>query len=426
MAEGQTRYTFDRVVRMVLSAISIVAVVSLLRYLSDVLIPFVVAVVLAYLLNPLVSVFEQRTKRRGLAVGITIGGLAVLGLALIVLILPLVYSQITRFGRDLEKLRFDLATSITIDVPPATQVPDPATFVGPPDPGPPKSTTGLPELHQAWERFQSEAHAQPRSQRFAGFREDVEGTFVGDLLEAFLRYVNSEDFSKHVLQAARRLAESGWSILTFAANLILGLTGAILVLLYLVFLLLDFPDFARSWKGLLPPSYREGMVEFLFEFDLALRQYLRGQSVVSLLYGAFLALGFWLIGLPMAVPLGLSLGLLSMVPYLQAVGLIPALLLAIMRSIEGESGLLGSIVMTLMVFGVVQLVTDWFVTPRVMGKATGLRPVVVLLGVFVWGKLLGFLGLILAIPLTCLGIAYYRRYVLQESRIGSLEGRRKD
>jgi predicted PurR-regulated permease PerM len=58
------------------------------------------------------------------------------------------------------------------------------------------------------------------------------------------------------------------------------------------------------------------------------------------------------------------------------------------------------------------VIQDTQITPRVMGKATGLRPIAILLGVFVWGKLLGFLGLILAIPLTCLGIAYYRRYVL--------------
>jgi predicted PurR-regulated permease PerM len=79
MAETPTRYTLDRVVRMVISAGVILAIIALLRYLSDVLIPFVVAVVLAYMLNPLVCVFEQKTKRRGLAVGLTLGGLTILG-----------------------------------------------------------------------------------------------------------------------------------------------------------------------------------------------------------------------------------------------------------------------------------------------------------------------------------------------------------
>ncbi len=410
-----TRYTFDRVVRMVLSAIVIVGLLALLRYLSDVLIPFVVAVVLAYLLNPLVSAFEQKTKRRGLAVGITIGGLAILGLALIVLLVPLVYSQVTRFGRDLMELREDLAASIVVEPrepSPFRGVLDEIAKVNPP----PKSDVGWQELREAWQRFQTGTETVPRAERFARLREAVAGTYVGDALEACIRYVKSEDFGTLLVGAAKRLAEGGWSVVAFAVNLILGLTVLILVLLYLVFLLLDFPQFARSWTTFLPPSYREPIALFLSEFDLALRQYFRGQAVVSLLYGTFLALGFWLISLPMAVPLGLFLGLLSMVPYLQVVGLIPAVGLAVMRSIEGEAGLVGSILMTLLVFSVVQMLTDWLITPRIMGRATGLRPVVVLLGVFVWGKLLGFIGLLLAIPLTCLGIAYYRRYVLREAR----------
>ena len=101
-----------------------------------------------------------------------------------------------------------------------------------------------------------------------------------------------------------------------------------------------------------------------------------------------------------------------MVPYLQMVSLVPAMLLAGLRAIEGGSGFLESVLLTLLVFAVIQVIQDVLIVPRVMGKATGLRPVAILLGLFIWGKLLGFLGLLLAIPLTCLGIAYYRRYVL--------------
>ncbi len=70
----------------------------------------------------------------------------------------------------------------------------------------------------------------------------------------------------------------------------------------------------------------------------------------------------------------------------------------------------------LAVFAVVQLFQDAFLVPKIMGKSTGLKPWVILLGIFVWGKLLGFLGLVLAIPLSCLGLAYYRRFILKELR----------
>jgi predicted PurR-regulated permease PerM len=72
-------------------------------------------------------------------------------------------------------------------------------------------------------------------------------------------------------------------------------------------------------------------------------------------------------------------------------------------------------VLVLAVFAVVQLIQDGLLVPKIMGKQTGLRPVAMLLGLFIWGKLLGFLGLVLAIPLTCLGIAFYRRWVLGQS-----------
>ena len=77
--------------------------------------------------------------------------------------------------------------------------------------------------------------------------------------------------------------------------------------------------------------------------------------------------------------------------------------------------------LVLIVFAVVQLIQDAVLTPRILGKSTGLRPLVILLGVCVWGKLLGFLGLVLAIPLTCIGLAYYRKFILErvESRNGA-------
>ena len=217
-----------------------------------------------------------------------------------------------------------------------------------------------------------------------------------------------------VFSVARELAAGGLTVVLFAANLVLGMIGLILVLVYLIFLLVDFPEFARAWPSFLPPQYRDQTVDFFVQFDAAMRQYFRGQSVVALLTGTLYATGFTLIGLPMAVPFGLFIGLLNMVPYLAAVSLLPGLLLAVLRAIEGDASIAMSIGLLLSVYAVIQVLQDTVITPRVMGHATGLRPIAILLGVFIWGKLLGFLGLILAIPLTCLGIAYYRRYILHK------------
>lgn len=414
MAGETTPYTFDRVVRMVLSAAALVAVFLLLRYLSDVLLPFAVAVVLAYLLNPLVALFERRTRRRGVAVGVTLFGLAALGLALVVLIVPLMLGQVDRFRHDVRKLADDLGASITAA---SITTAAPASASGNADKvaeesAESTSALGWHELAEGWKEYRRDAGTQSRRERFAELRQKVAGTYIGQALDEAIGYVKSDDFRDLLLNTARQLVAGGWSVVTFAVNVVLGLTGLVIVLVYLVFLLMDFPEYARTWRSFLPPQYRDATVDFLAQFDAAMRRYFRGQSVVALLTGTLMAAGFTLIGLPMAVPFGLFVGLLAMVPYLPAVSIVPGVMLAGLRAIEGDASFLVSVLLLLAVYGVVQVIQDTQITPRVMGKATGLRPIAILLGVFVWGKLLGFLGLILAIPLTCLGIAYYRRYVL--------------
>lgn len=431
-------YTFDRVVRLILSACGIIGTVLLLRYLSDVLVPFAAAVVLAYLLNPIVTYVERKTGRRGLAVGITLTGIGLVGLSIVILLVPLMANQFDRFRRSLQDLQRDVASSVPVieaespesaaeqleresqDKPAI----DPDGFPEAHADSRPETETdreeregktrlGWVELREAWGDFRADAGTQSRAERFREFRDELAGTYIGDMIERAVAFVRSEDFNRLLLDIARQAAVSGWTVVTWGINVILGLIGLMIVLLYLVFLLLDFPEYARTWPSFMPPAYREPLVEFFEQFNLVLGRYFRGQAIVALLTGTLFSIGFTIIGLPMALPFGLFVGLLNMVPYLQTVALVPAMFLALLRAFEGDSGLLMSVTLTLMVFAVVQVIQDTLIVPRVMGKAVGLRPVAILLGLFVWGKILGFLGLLLAIPLTCLGIAYYRRYVLK-------------
>lgn len=427
MAQHSQPYTFDRVVRLVLSVAGAVGVVLLLRYLADVLIPFAAAVVLAYLLNPVVTLFERKTGRRGAAVALTLAGLGVVALAVVVLLIPLVVVQVERFRSGLELLRQDIVASVGVDADRSAQdvsVPQVAPESGgrrsadaSAKPGGEKtswkSSMGWAEFKQAWKEYRAQAETTPRAERFRALREAVSGTYIGDLIDSAVSFARSEEFNQLLIGLARRAAVGGWTVVTWFVNLLVGLTGLIIVLLYLIFLLLDYRDYARTWRLFLPPAYRGAIVEFLEQFDLTMRRYFRGQSVVALLTGALFAVGFTIIGLPMAVPFGLLVGLLNMVPYLQTVALIPGVLLAGLRAIEGNAGFLWSVVLVLAVFAVVQIIQDGLITPRIMGKTVGLRPVAIMLGLFIWGKLLGFLGLLLAIPLTCLGIAYYQRFVLK-------------
>jgi predicted PurR-regulated permease PerM len=412
MAGQPAPYTFDRVVRMVLSAAVLIGVFLLIRHLSDVLIPFAIAVVLAYLINPLVNLFQRLTRRRGLAVGLTLFGLLIVSLALLTLIVPLMISQVNRFRADINKLFDDVgdgSVGTSGAAPPAPE----NTSVEPSQP----STIGWTELTEGWAEYRRDAGEQTSRERFRELRVKLAGTYIGSALEEVIRYFRSGEAREMLFTLARQLAAGGWTVVLFAVNLVLGITAVVLVLVYLVFLLVDYPEYARAWPSFLPPRYRDQTVDFLVQFDAAMRQYFRGQSLVALLTGTLYATGFTIIGLPMAVPFGVFIGLLNMVPYLPAVSLVPGLLLAFLRAIEGDSSIAMSVGLLLLVYAVVQVLQDTIIMPRVMGHATGLRPIAILLGVFIWGKLLGFLGLILAIPLTCLGIAYYRRYILHKETV---------
>ncbi len=419
--QKQKPYTFDQVIRFVLSAAVAVAVFALLRHLSDVLLPFVAAVIIAYLLNPLVNVFEEKTHRRGLAVAITLGGLAIFCFALLAIIVPLAASQVNRFRDNVKNLREDLAPAVQAvqavgqggesKKPSDSEDPDAQTAEAK------RPTLGLQELRIGWNKYRDGAsEGLSRRERFGLLLTEIEGTTSGDLIQRAVEYTDTDEFTQLIIELGKRVAAGGWSVLSFGLNLVLAMTGLIIVLLYLVFLLLDYPQYARSWRALLPPRYGDSIFEFLQEFSVAMKRYFRGQAVVAMMMAALFSIGFSVVGLPMAVPLGLFVGLLNMIPYLQIIGILPAIMLAGLGAVEQESSFALSIGLAFGVFAVAQLIQDAIIMPRIMGQATGLSPIAVLLGIFIWGKLLGFMGLLLAIPLTCLFIAYYRRYVLLHAK----------
>ncbi|NOZ08025.1 MAG: AI-2E family transporter, partial [FCB group bacterium] len=164
-----------------------------------------------------------------------------------------------------------------------------------------------------------------------------------------------------------------------------------------------------------PAQYQERIISFVEEFSTAMNRYFRAQAAVASIVGILFAVGFTIIGLPLGILLGLFIGLLNMVPYLQIIGLIPAVFLAALHALEGGSNIWVMLALTGSVFIIVQAIQDMLLVPRIMGKVTGLSPAIILLSLSVWGKLLGFFGLIIALPMTCLVLAYYERYLSKAS-----------
>jgi len=179
--------------------------------------------------------------------------------------------------------------------------------------------------------------------------------------------MNKNDDLKLIVNAAyKQLAAGGLTITNFAVQAFVVVSLVIIIILYLIFLLLDFPQYQRDWKGFLPPTYREGILEFGAEFDVILRKYFRGQFIVAALTGISFAIGFSIVGLPMAVPFGLFVGLLNIVPYMQLLAIPPAFLLVLIDYLSGNCDLVWSSLYVAIVFGVVQLLQDGVFVPQIM------------------------------------------------------------
>jgi len=175
--------------------------------------------------------------------------------------------------------------------------------------------------------------------------------------------------------------------------------------------LLDYETFMGRWQRLIPPNYRATVTAGIDDVSMAMNRYFRAQAFVASIVGILFAIGFSLISLPMGFALGLFFGLLNMVPYLQLIGFLPASLFALMHSLETGQNFWTMMLLVLLVFIVVQIIQDAILVPKIMGDVTGLNSAVILLSLSIWGKLLGILGLIIALPISSVLVSYYNRFL---------------
>ena len=361
MIPNDRSFTFDRVVRLALFAGLAWCLVLLLDYLSDVLLPFVTGLVVAYFLDPVTNRVQHVIKPRVLAALFTLVSITLAVFLVVRLMVPIVGNELADMGRTVSKMATDTELAQA-------------------------AKARLPE--NVWEEVNEILK-----------RDDVK------------RYLTSDGAVQMAKDTAKKLSPGVWSVLSGAANVLTFITGLLVIMLYVVFLLIDYHNMAARWRDYLPPSMRDDVSGFVGEFIQATNRYFRSQALVACCVAVLFAIGFSIIGLPLAILMGIFIGLLNMVPYLPILGIIPCLILAGLKALEQGDSFLGGLGIVMLVFGVVQVIQETVLVPRIQGKAMGLSPAIILLSLSVWGKLLGFLGLILALPLTCLGLTYYRRHL---------------
>jgi len=357
-------YTFDRVVRLLIGLAILVFIFFLINRLSGALLPFLIAWLLAYLLQPIVRLFQVKLRLKSLLLSIICTLILVLGsvVGIIWFLTPMVTNEISKL--------YELIGLYT------------------------KGLNVNTLLPLAWQNE----------------------------IRQYLAHLNIQSMmqDENVMAVVKKIAPQLWNLVNSSLNFVLGLAVIIIVMLYLVLILLNYDKLATGLFKIIPPNYRTLVTEIISDLENGMNRYFRGQALIALIVGVLFAIGFTIIQLPLAIVLGLFIGLVNMVPYLKIVGIIPTATMGLLRSVEtGQS--YGSIILGIaIVFIVIQIIEDLILTPKIMGKVTGLNPAVILLSLSIWGSLLGIVGVIIALPLTTLIMSYYRRYVLDETKNDSL------
>ena len=348
--------TFDKFIRWAGIVTLVIAVLYITNYLSGVLLPFFIAWFFAYLLYPVVKFIENKlhVKVRALSILLAMGAaIAIVG-GVIWLIIPPMIDQFDKLGEVLTRW-----------------------------------------VHQT-------THTNNLTMLIKEWLQDNQTTIE--------RFLKSKDFS----DALKTTMPKVFSVVSQTATVLMSIVASMITLLYMFFILLDYETLTANWVRIFPKKNRPFWSALMKDVERELNNYIRGQGLVALCMGIMFCIGFTIIGFPMAIGLGILIGIMDLVPYLHTFALIPTAFLAMLKAADTGQNFWLVFGLAFLVFCVVQVITDMVVTPKIMGKAMGLNPAILLLSLSVWGALLGFLGLIVALPLTTLIIAYWQRYVTKE------------
>ena len=359
--EERMRFTFDNVVRGILWAIVLVGIVMLLNRLSNVLVPFFLAWLIAYILFPLVKFFQYRCRMKYRIFGI-LSAFLVTGLVLTIVFMLMIPPMVEESLRVKDLLVAYVTNNETV--------------------------SNIPRMVQEYVHEHLTVNEIQTIVTQQGFLEGIKATLP-----------------------------KLWDIITQSISIVSSVFTLTMVALYTLLILLDYEDINRGWPNLLPERYRGFAMQLVSDVEVSMNKYFRGQALVALCVGVLFSIGFLIIDFPIAVGLGMFIGLLNRVPYLQLIGFVPAILLAIVKAADTGQNFWVIMLMVLIVFAVVQIIQDTFLTPKIMGHVTGLHSAIILLSLSIWGSLLGILGMIIALPLTTLSIDYYQRYVIRKKEM---------
>lgn len=355
----QEPFTLDRTVRIALSVLCGLAILGIISAIWEVLLPFLLAGIFAYVMMPFVRFCQHtlRIRSRGLSVFLVFVISASLLTMGFLYLIPAIQDEVVK----------------TIDA---------------------------LKQHSDGEGLLSKVLPK-------GIEEHLQSQFN---LKEFIQGLSLESIistGESLLDKAGGLINSTLSVFSWGLVFAMGI-------IYFIFIMMDIEGLAHGFVAMFPQSARPIVYNILREVDYYMNSYFRGQALIALSVGAMLCIGFSIIGLPLAIVLGIFIGLLNFIPYMQALGILPLTLSAILMGLQQGENIWVSIALAYAVLFAVQVLQDSILVPKIMGSRMGMRPSLILLALAVWGYLLGFFGMLIALPASMSLYAIYMRYILKD------------
>lgn len=352
-------FTLDRTVRLLITVAVLVALFLITKQLSGVLLPFLVSWFLAYLIYPIVRFVQYKMHFRSRTLSVVFTLVLLIGIicgAVALLIQP-ISAEIAKMSAIVS----NYLAGINAD-------------------------TLLPA---AWQ----------------------------ENLRVWMKDINITDLltNINITTILEKITPYIGGLLGSSINLVMGMFVVFVCLLYLIFILIDYEKISTGIVDIVPKKYRTLVAGITTDLEIGMSKYFRGQAIIASCVGILFAIGFSIMHLPMAIVIGLFIGLLNMVPYMQGFGIPICMLLGLLQSAATGTNYWIILLEITAVFCIVQSIQDLVLNPLIMGKTIGMKPAVMLLSLSVWGSLLGIAGMIIALPLTTVIISYYKRYVLHEN-----------
>ena len=352
-------FTFDRIARMLVLSVLILLIYVAVQAIWSVILPFLLAGIFAYVMMPLVRFFQYtlRLRSRGLSVILTLLLLGAVVYLAIIFIIPSINAEIEKTLQVISGYSSgqDILTMIL-----------------------PRNIRNYLNGGIRWGNFPQQLS-----------------------LEKVLENV------KLLLDQVGGIINSTLSIFSWGLVFLIGF-------IYFVFILLDFENLARGFISLFPKTLRPTIRTISMDLDRYMNNYFRGQALVAMSVGILLSIGFNIIGLPLATAMGIFIGILNFIPYMQALGIIPLGLASLLMAAQTGENAFVCMLLGYGVLMIVQIIQDMIIVPRIMGQTMGMRPSLILLVLSIWGYLLGFFGMLIALPITMFIYSLYMRYVLQD------------